>query len=83
MVSTITISTIIAGTTVSTTAGVGVIIGAVAVVALAIFLFVKELATASNRSTHQHLSHGLDVVIIPLSIAFAVILVMQILNYIA
>jgi len=79
MVSTVTTSTVTAVTTI----GFGVAIGLAAVITLLAFLFIRELATASKGTNRQFLARSLDVGIIPLLFAFAVIVVMKIVEVLA
>ena len=75
MVSTVTTSTI---STITTTVGFGIGLGVVAAIALIAFLCTRELAAASKDSKHRSMAKSLDVVIVPLVIAFAMIVVMKI-----
>mgnify|MGYP000303557274 CR=1 FL=1 len=75
MVSTVTTSTI---TTITTTVGFGLALGVVAAVALLAFLCTRELAAASKNGKYRLLSKSLDVVIVPLLIAFGMIVAMKI-----
>jgi len=77
MISTVTTSTI---TTVTTTIGFGVVVGVMAVIALLVFLCIKGFATASNNTNHRLLAKSLDVGIVPLLIAFVMIVAMQIVE---
>ena len=80
MITTVITSTV---TTVTTMAGFGVILGLVAVIALVAFLCVKELTTASEKSSHRSLAKFLDIGIIPLTIAFAMIVIMKVVEVLA
>ena len=51
----------------------GVGLGLVAVIALIGFLFARQLATTSGGNSPRFLARALDVSIVPLLIAFAVI----------
>ena len=70
-------------TTVTTMEGFGVILGLVAVIALVAFLCVKELAATSASSSHRSLAKFLDIGIIPLTIAFAMIVIMKVVETLA
>ena len=70
-------------TTVTTMEGFGVILGLVAVIALVAFLCIKELTATSKRSSHRSLAKFLDIGIIPLTIAFAMIVIMQVVEVLA
>ena len=76
MVSTVTTSTV----TTVTTIGFGVAMGLVAIIALLAFLFIRELATASKSTNHRFLARSLDIGIVPLLIAFAMIVVMKVVE---
>ena len=77
MISTVTVSTI---TTVSTIAALGLTatISIVAAIALIVFLSSRELASASGGSTSMRVGKYLSVGIIPLLMAFAVFVGVQI-----
>ena len=74
MISTVTTSTV---TTVTTMIGFGMALGLVAVIALIAFLGIRELATASEGGTQRLLAKSLDIGIVPLIIAFAMIIAME------
>jgi hypothetical protein len=57
--------------------GIGVVLGLVAVITLAIFLCARELATASKGASPRFLARSLDVGIVPLIIAFVMIVAMK------
>ena len=80
MITTVTTSTV---TTVTTMIGFGVALGLVAVVALVAFLCVKELAAASGGSSQRFLARSLDVGIVPLIIAFGMIVAMKVVAILA
>lgn len=84
MITTITTSTISTITTVTSsvtaTISLGVIFGVVAVVTLLLFLCVKELAAASTGNSQKVLARFLDVGIIPLAIAFVLIVAVKVLE---
>ncbi len=72
MITTVITSTITSITTTSMMVfGVG--LGLVAVIALIVFLFARQLATASSSNSPRFLARSLDVSIVPLLIAFAMI----------
>ena len=83
MISTVTTSTISTITSVTTTIGFGIALGMVAVIALLAFLCTRELAAASEDSKHRFLAKSLDVVIVPLLIAFLMIVTMKIAEILA
>ena len=70
-------------TTITTMIDFGVALGMVAVVALAVFLGVRELAATGKGSTQRFLAKSLDVAIVPLIIAFAVIVAMKVVEILA
>ena len=72
MISTVTTSTITTVTTIAAM-GLGLFIGIVAVAVLVIFLIAKELAGASRFPRFRVLGKHLNVGIMPLVIAFSVI----------
>jgi len=86
MVSTVTTSTVTtitsmtSVTSVTTMIGFGVTLGLVAVIALATFLCARELAAASDGSNRGFLVRSLDVSIAPLTIAFAMIVAMKVVE---
>ena len=80
MISTVTTSTI---STVSIMVGFGMVLGVVAVIALIVFLCAKELASASESKSHRILAKSLDVGIVPLIIAFAMIVAMKVVEILA
>ncbi len=80
MITTTVTSTV---TSVTTMLDFGMILGLVAVIALAVFLCVKELAAASENSSLRTLAKFLDVGITPLIIAFAVIVVVTMMKILA
>jgi len=71
MISTVTTSTV------TTMIGFGMTLGLVAVITLIAFLGVRELATASEGGTQRLLAKSLDIGIVPLIIAFAMIIAME------
>ncbi len=73
MVSTITISTVSTVTTASMVGPIGLII----VLVLLAMLLQKELAVSSSGGTIQRLGRALNVGIIPLAIAFLMIVVVK------
>ncbi len=80
-----TVVTSITSTVTSVTAitGFGMLPSLVAAIALVVFLCVKELATANENSSHQSLAKFLDVGIVPLIIAFTMIVIVTIVGIIA
>ncbi len=80
MISTVTISTV---TTVTTVMGFGVTLGLVALIALAVSLCAKELAAARAGSTSKFLTRSLDVSILPLAVAFVMIVSMKLIEILA
>ena len=78
-----TISTITTVTSTTTMIGFGMALGLVAVIALIAFLCVRELAGAGQGIAQRSLSGFLDVPVVPLTIAFAIIVVMQIVDILA
>ena len=80
MITTVVTSTV---TSVTAIAGFGMIPGLVAAIALVAFLCVKELAAANGSNSHQSLAKFLDVGIIPLIIAFTMIVIVTIVEIIA
>jgi len=77
MVSTVTTSTV---STVTTVAALGLMgtLGIVVSIVLVSFLATKELASSSEGPRHRLIARSLDIGIIPLIMAFAVIVVMKI-----
>ena len=73
------ISTVIAST-VTTMTGFGMALGLVAVITLIAFLGVRELAAAGDNGSHRLLARSLDVGIVPLIIAFAMIVAVKIVE---
>ena len=78
MISTVVSSTVTS--TVTVLSDVGIVLGLVAVIALVAFLCAKELATANSGSSRRPLAKFLDVGIVPLCIAFGMIVVMEIVK---
>ncbi len=74
MIATVTTSTIAAVTTMGS---LGVIMGVVAVVALLVFLCVRELAGAGQDGKRKFLARSLEVGIVPLFIAFVMIMAVK------
>jgi len=58
--------------------GFGMAVGLVAVIALIAFLGVRELATASGGGRQRLLAKSLEIGIVPLIIAFVMIVAMEI-----
>lgn len=80
MITTI-ITTTAAGIT--TVVDFGMILGLVAVIGLIAFLCARELAVASESSSHRSLAKFLDIGIIPLIIVFAMIVMMKVVELLA
>ena len=86
MITTVITSTITTITTITTTTTMivfGVGLGVVATIALIISLSAKELATAHNGSSPRLLAKSIDVGIVPLAIAFALIVVFEFMAILA
>ncbi len=79
MITTVTTSTV---TSVTTMVGFAMTAGLVAVVALVIFLCARELVAASGGS-HRFTARSFDVGIVPLVVAFGVIVVMKVVEILA
>ena len=77
MVSTVTTSTVTTVTTIAAM-GLGFVIGIAAIVALVVFLTVKELVSASQFPHFRLLGRYLNVGVLPLVIAFGVIVVVKV-----
>ena len=77
MITTVTTSTI---TSVTTTIGFAIAVSLVAVIALVAFLCAKELAAASGGSSPRFLARYCDVGIVPLVIAFTMIVAMKVVE---
>ena len=77
MITTVTTSTI---TTVTTIAALGLtaVVSVAAVVSLICFLATKELASAGNSSTSLRIARFVSISILPLIMAFAVIIAVKI-----
>ena len=80
MITTIVTSTV---TSVTTMLDFGMILGLVTVIALVAFLCAKELAGVSKNSSSRSLAKFLDIGIIPLIIAFAMIVVVMVMEILA
>ena len=80
MISTVTTSTV---TTVTTIAAMGLtsVITIAAVVSLILFLSVKELANAAGSGTSLRIARSLSIGILPLAMAFAVIVATRIAEF--
>jgi len=61
-------------------AGLGMALGLVAVITLIALLGVRELAAASDNGSHRLLARSLDIGIVPLIIAFAMIVAVKIVE---
>ena len=82
MISTVTTSTV---TTITTIAAMGLtaVISIAVVATLIAFLAIKELAGASNSGSPRRVSRFLNVGILPMAMAFAVILAVKISEVLA
>jgi hypothetical protein len=80
VITTVTTSTI---TSVTTTIGFAIAVSLVAVIALVVFLCAKELAAASSGSSPRFLARSFDIGIVPLVIAFIMIVAMKVVEIIA
>ena len=80
MISTVVTTTV---TTITTMIGFGMALGLVAVIALIAFLGVRELATASESGRQRLLAKSLEIGIVPLIIAFVMIVAMEIVEILA
>jgi len=80
MITTVVTSTV---TTVTTMLDFGMILGLVAVIALSAFLCAKELAATGKNSSSRTLAKFLDVGIIPLIIAFTMIVIVTVMEILA
>ena len=86
MITTVVTSvTSVTSTVTSVTTGIdfGIILGLVAVIVLVAFLCVKEITTVSASSSHRSLARFLDIGIVPLLIASAMIVIMQVMEMLA
>ena len=79
MITTVTTSTI---TSVTTTIGFAAAVGLVAVITLVAFLCTKELAAVSSGS-QKFLARSFDVGIVPLIVAFGMIVAMKVVQILA
>ncbi len=77
MISTVTTSTI---TTVTAMVDFGVILGALAISTLIALLCTREFATASDGRSSRLLARSLNVCTVPLTMVFAVTLVIKVLD---
>ena len=79
------ITTVTTVTTVTTIAALGLtgVISIAAIILLMLFLTTKELAGASNRGFSMRIAKFASVGILPLVMAFAVIVVMKIVEVLA
>ncbi len=83
MITTVVTSVTSTVTSVTAIADFRIIAGLVAVIALIAFLCVKELVAVRGDSSHQSLAKFLDVGIIPLIIAFAMIVIVTVVEILA
>jgi len=79
MITTVTVSTITAITAMSAE-GIAGALGAAAVVMLILFLSIKELAGAGTSEVSGRISSFVTLPIIPLLIAFAVIVIVKVVE---
>ena len=79
----VTTSTVTTVTTVTTMIGFGMVVGLVAVITLIALLGVRELAGVGHGSTPRLLAKSLDIGIVPLTIAFAMIVVIEVVRILA
>jgi len=80
MITTVVTSTV---TTVTAITDFGIVVGLVAVIALVAFLCAKELAGVSKNRSGRTLANFLDVGIVPLIIAFAMIVIVTVMEILA
>ncbi len=80
MITTVTTSTI---TSVTTMIGFAVAAGVVAVIALVAFLCVRELVAHGSGGSRRFLARSLDVGIVPLVVAFGIIVAMKVVEILA
>jgi hypothetical protein len=82
MITTVTISTV---TTVTTAAAVGLtaVVSGIVIVGLIAFLATKELASASSSGTALRVARYLGIAIIPMLMAFAVIMTVKVIDILA
>lgn len=79
MISTVTTSTVSTITTATATlSGLTGALALVAVITLLVLLIQKEIVSSRKDGWHRELSRGLNVVIVPLVIAFSMILVSRV-----
>ncbi len=77
MISTVTTSTV---STITSAAGVAASLGLIAVLALVGMLVVREMTAGHERPRMQALARALNVAIVPLLIAFAVIVAARVVQ---
>jgi len=82
MITTVTVSTV---TTVSTIAAMGLtaVVSGIAIAAIIFFLATKELAGAGSSGRSIRIARYTSIAIVPLLIAFAVIMAVQIFEILA
>ena len=78
----VTVTTASAVSSVTTLGFSVAILSIIAVIALVVFLCVKELATASGQRSYRWLSRCLDIGIVQLAIAFGMIVALEVMNII-
>ena len=78
MITTVTSTTVTTTTTVTTMLGLGAFLGIVGIVALVVFLCARELAAASEGKGRGFLAKSLDVAIVPLTLAFVMMVAMKV-----
>ena len=77
MISTVTTSTV---TSITTMIGFGTMQALIVFIALGVFLSIKKLAATRSSSSTRFLARSLDVGIVPMVIAFAMILAMRVVE---
>ena len=83
MITTVITSTITTITTTTTMIVFGVGLGMVATIALVVFLSAKELAAAHNGNSPRLLAKFIDVGIVPLAVAFVLIVIFELMAILA
>ena len=83
MISTVTTSTVTSISTITSTIGFGLALGLVAVITLAAFLCARELAAAGGGRLRSVLVRALNISIVPLVIAFLMIVAMKVVEILA
>ena len=80
MIATVTSSTV---TSVTTLLGFSIVLGMIVVLALVAFLCVKELAAAGVGVRRRFLAKSFNVVIVPLVVAFVMIVSMKVVEIVS